>query len=483
MIKKTVQIILLAVPILIALVLMGTKLVFLNEEVVKLHVPVWQIALILLITLFLIGGLGYVLFKLYNRRKSAFYITLGLLIIVPRLIWVLCFPIEPTSDFYLYHIIASYRADQNSWSTLFQQNILNYAPFFTHILYFSTVLSWVYSFTGNVVIAGQIFNILLTLIGAVLLFKACKNLFKLPVAVMATLIFVLWPSYLMYSTLIGSEPLFMALLALSMYLWTKLEARNPSMFLSIVLGLTLVLMNLIRPLAAVILIAFILCSLITKWEWRSFWRKYVPVVIVFGILVLAGGWINKIIYPFETAANFTGYSMYIGANEKTTGQWSQEDMTYFWSLYHANPDKLSNINKDMQQKAIDRLQKITKEDKLLPFETKKMKIYADENYGYEWNVYNNAPTIYHYSDILLAISNVVAALMILLGFIGLILAIIRGKMKQIYLFALMEVGFILSALLVEVQGRYHIPLIFIYSILAAYTLYSIIESTLKRISH
>ncbi|MBC1234118.1 hypothetical protein [Listeria booriae] len=98
-------------------------------------------------------------------------------------------------------------------------------------------------------------------------------------------------------------------------------------------------------------------------------------------------------------------------------------------------------------------------------------------------MYNNAPTIYHYSDILLAVSNVVAALMILLGFIGLILAIIRGKMKQIYLFALMEVGFTLSALLVEVQGRYHIPLIFIYSILAAYTLYSIIEITTRRISH
>ncbi|MBC2148292.1 glycosyltransferase family 39 protein [Listeria booriae] len=482
MIKKTIQTILLVVPILIALILMGTKLVFLNEEVVDLHVPVWQIALILLVGLILISGLSYLLYKLYHWRKGLFYLALIILIIVPRLIWILCFPIEPTSDFYLYHVIASYRADQNSWSTLFQENILDYAPFFTHILYFSTVLSWVYSFTGNFVIAGQLFNALLTLLGAILLFKACKNVFQLPVAVMATIIFSLWPSYFMYSTLLGAEPLFMALLALSMYIWTKLEAKKPSLFLSIVLALALVCMNYIRPLAAVILIAFIICSLITKWEWRNFWRKYVPVVVIFLVFLLAGGLINKILYPFPTASNFTGYSMYIGANEQSTGQWSEKDMKYFWSLYHENPDKPSNVSKKMQEKAIDRLQQTTKEGRLLSFETKKMKIFSDEGYGYEWNVYNNAPTIFFHSNMILAISNVIAELMILLSGIGLLIAIFCRRMKQVFLFALMEVGFTLSALLVEVQGRYHIPLIFVYSILVAFTLYSIIEITTRRIS-
>ncbi|MBC1755437.1 hypothetical protein, partial [Listeria seeligeri] len=153
--------------------------------------------------------------KLYQWKKGYFYLALGALIIVPRIIWIIWIPTHAVSDFYYYHVIASYVADNNSWTTLYDQGILFYAPYFTHILNFSKVLSTVYHIFGNSYLVGQLFNSVLTLGGTFLLFKVVKNWFPLGVAVGSSLIFALWPAYFMYSTLLATEPLFMFLFVLA----------------------------------------------------------------------------------------------------------------------------------------------------------------------------------------------------------------------------------------------------------------------------
>ncbi|WP_171002395.1 hypothetical protein [Listeria newyorkensis] len=480
MVKKIIQTILLCIPIALAIGFISVKFFFMKKTLAETGIFWWQISVVVIITLVITIGFSFGLWHLYKWNRRYFYLALAVLVILPRLTWILCFKTEPTSDFYLYHLIASYRADGNDWSTLYKQNLLNYAPFFTHILYFSTVLSWVYSFTGNSAIAGQLFNIVLTFIGALFFFKACYQIFKLPIAVIATTIFNLWPSYLMYSTLIGTEPLFMCLFAISLYIWVRLNESKPGIFLSIFFALTLIAMNFISPLAAVILIACILTSLIVKWEWRSFWRKYLPVLALCMLLFVGATFVNKILYPFPTASNFTGYSLYVGSNEKTAGQWSKNDMAYFWSLYKKDTPDLEKINTAMAKKGEERLRNIIAEGHLAAFIGDKLKLYGDESYGYQWNVYNNAPQLYHYSTFLLMVSNIVASLMLLLTVAGFIIAIIRQKMKQVYIFALMEVGFTISGMLVEVQGRYHVPLLFVYSVLASFALWHLIEWIPKR---
>lgn len=85
----------------------------------------WSSSLLYSLYIILLLALGIGLAKLYKLKKSYFYLALVILAIVPRVVWIIAFPTHPTSDFYLYHLIASYRADENSWSILYDKDLLN----------------------------------------------------------------------------------------------------------------------------------------------------------------------------------------------------------------------------------------------------------------------------------------------------------------------------------------------------------------------
>lgn len=406
--------------------------------------------------------------KLYQWKKGYFYLALGALIIVPRIIWSIWIPTHAVSDFYYYHVIASYVADNNSWTTLYDQGILFYAPYFTHILNFSKVLSTVYHIFGNSYLVGQLFNSVLTLGGTFLLFKVVKNWFPLGVAVGSSLIFALWPAYFMYSTLLATEPLFMFLFVLALFLYQQVEQHAPSFIWSLLLALTLIGLNMIRPLAVVILIAFVITSFLLRPKRKETLKRYTIVVLLFLVFLAGQSTINKLVYHIPTSNSTIGYNVFVGANEKSGGQWSEADSKTFWKLYNDNKTDASKADSALLQKGIERYQDMASNGKLTDHIITKMKNYSSESYGYDWNVYSDAPEIWYHSKIILAICNVFMYIVLGLNVLAVVLALCLRKIANIYLFTLLQVGFTLSALLVEVQGRYHVPLIIGYSVIGAW---------------
>ncbi|MBC2159790.1 glycosyltransferase family 39 protein [Listeria booriae] len=484
MTKKITQQILQHIPIfLLAVFLIAICLLIPHQFKIAANSTSWAwIGIGIAILLAIILG-TWLLNKLYKLNKYYVLIAILLLTIVPRLIWIAWIPTEAVSDYYYYNVIASYVADHNSWSTLQDQGILYYAPYFTHILNFSNLLSVVYKIFGNAYLVGQLYNIVITGLTAILLYIVISKRLQRTVAIGATLIFMIWPAYFMYSTLLGTEPTFLLLFVASIYIYMKMEETGFNLFWILSMAAVLVLMNLIRPLAAVILIAFIITALLLqKKRWDTV-KKFGLVFIIFLVFTLGQSTINKLVYQIPTANSIVGYNVFIGANEKTGGQWSKEDSDTFWKLYQ-NP-KLTNseVDKELLNKGIKRYQVMAKNGDLFKHMKNKLVHYSDEGYGYSWNIYSQAPIIWDYSKIILQVSNVFLYLMLVLNFGALILAVCLRKVPMIFLFALFQLGFILSGLLVEVQGRYHIALIIGSSILTAWFLnesWSLLKRKLSR---
>ncbi|MBC1230862.1 ArnT family glycosyltransferase [Listeria booriae] len=431
---------------------------------------IWTMLAVGLGMIVLIVILTWLFTKLYQWKKGYFYLALSLLILVPRIIWIAWLPTDAVSDYYYYNVIASYVADQNSWSVLFDKGILFYAPYFTHILNFSNVLSVVYKLFGNSYFVGQLFNIFLTGLTGVLLYITLAKRFSRNVATSAALIFAIWPAYFLYSTLLGTEPLFLFLFVLSIYLYLKIEENGFSPLWALLLALTLICMNMIRPLAAVVLIAFVITALIVQKDRRKTLKAYSIVIILFVLFSLGQSTINRLVYHIPTSNSSLGYSLFVGANEKSGGQWAKEDANQFWKLYNDTSLTNSEVDKELMSKGITRYKDMAKDGDLVSHMKNKYIHYSDENYGYNWNVYSQAGFVWYHSDIILMICNVFMYVMLAINFVAAILALILRKIPSIYLFTLFQVGFTLSGLLVEVQGRYHIPLIIGYSVLAAWGL-------------
>ncbi|MBC1504582.1 ArnT family glycosyltransferase [Listeria booriae] len=468
MFKKSLTGIALWIPALIMIVFLVSTAILLQQPSDKSFSSIWMLltigAGILLILALCIWGF----MKLYQWKKVYFYVALAALILIPRIVWIVWIPTHAVSDFYYYHVIASYIADNNSWETLYDQGILSYAPYFTHILNFSNVLSSVYNIFGNSYLAAQLFNSVLMLAGTFLLFRVVKNWFPLGVAVTSSIIFALWPAYFMYSTLLATEPLFMFLFILALFLYQQVEQRAPSFFWSLLLVITLIALNMIRPLAVVLLIAFLITSFLLRPNRKETLKRYAFVVVLFLVFLAGQSTINKLVYHIPTSNGTVGYNVLVGSNEKSGGQWSKEDSDTFWKLYNANKTNTAKADSAMMQQGLDRYKKMAEDGKLGEHFVNKMKNFSNESYGYDWNIYSDAPFIWYHSGLILTICNVFMYILLGLNFLTVVLALYLRKIADIYLFVLLQVGFTLSTLLVEVQGRYHVPLIIGYSIIAAW---------------
>lgn len=439
----------------------------------------WSSSLLYSLYIILLLALGIGLAKLYKLKKSYFYLALVILAIVPRVVWIIAFPTHPTSDFYLYHLIASYRADENSWSILYDKDLLNYSPFFTHILSFSTVLSWVYQIFGKSVFSGQFFNILATLVGSIYFFKANFILSNRYVASIATMFFLFSPAYFMYSTLIVTEPLFMCLIAIAIYFWVLLyKSPEPNWILSIGVGFSMVGANLIRPSGFLISLVFVASMMICSKKIILSLKKIIPGMLIFLAFSIATPIINKVVYPFPTASTSAGYGVYVGANESSSGTWTEEDKDYFWELYNDLP--VNEVSSVMMKAGIDRWVNIYKEGRLISYLVTKFKIFSDDSYGYNWTIYNDPENFpLNSRSQFTGFSYFVDSFLLIMSFLACALALLLRKTKKIYLFIVLEFGYTLGSLLIEVQGRYHVPLLFVSTTLTGFScfyLYKLVTS-------
>ena len=389
-----------------------------------------------------------------------------------NLIWVLVIRIEPFSDYDKYWQTALALANgteiEDAW----------YIAMYPHILGTATFLSFFVKLLGESVLMVSVLNVLLTALSGLLIFYICLETADLETAFIASLLWAVCPCKLMLNSLVFSEPLYTCLILLLLLMLIKLHGEittdKKELWMYIVegslLGLLLRCINIVRPIAGILLIAVLIWLLMLRGgELKNLklWRSWAFVLLPLLFVYISSGniWTSHVANTVGMEpAEVPIYNIYVGFNESTQGQWSAEDMDLLFS-YLSQPgvspsmaqESLLPLLKERLASGIDYVQLFS--SKLIAF------MGNDELGGYTYRF--TRPELF--VKLGMVIGNVFYYGVLLLAIYGLC-RMLRGRLRSsALLLPLYVIGLTLAHMLVEVANRYHysiIPMIIIFAALA-----------------
>lgn len=427
---------------------------------------------------------GALLFFLRRREKLAkpeitasieagkLALGIALFCFAVNLAWVLIIRIKPFSDYDKYWQVAislaTGREIEDAW----------YIAMYPHILGTASFLSVFVKLFGQSVLMVSIINVVLTTLSGLLIFCICLELADKETAALASLLWAVCPSKLMLNSLVFSEPLYTCLILLFMLLFMQLHravaARERELWECIVigslLGFLLQCINIVRPIAVIILIALFIWFVMLRGEELKQWKidlcwLFVLLPFLFMYFSFGNIWTDHVekVVGMEPAA-MPIYNIYVGFNEATQGQWSAEDMDLLFS-YLSQPgvtpsqaqESLIPLLRERMCSGIDYLRLFG--SKLMAF------MGNDELGGYTYRY--TRPELF--VKLGMVICNVHYYGVMLLALLGLG-RICTGKYRSsLLLMPLYVLGLTLAHMLVEVASRYHysaIPMLIIFAALA-----------------
>ncbi|BDZ30918.1 hypothetical protein RA086_07070 [Lactiplantibacillus sp. WILCCON 0030] len=419
-----------------------------------------------------------------------------------RLIWVfgglnllkvpllLVFKIKPTSDFWNYHALAAFSAQGLTWKQLFTDGSIGNYAIFPHAINIANLFSVGAAFGGSAFIVSQLINITCTLLDMLLLYWLVARWFSRPMGIAAGLIFYWIPAYWLYSTFLnGAEPAFLTFMLIAMLALTNLvrplttATPNDGWANLIIAILACFAANMLRPIMSVWLIVLVLIG-ISWWLTNQKLTRHIvrQLGLFMGIIVVlmaSSSMIYNWLYGFQVAPTrvSSAYSLATGTNPQTSGQYNADLMAKVSHELKAEPvtaKAYATVASEMQATTQRNIQELTQKKQWGNFLVQKSQNLMAENYGYNWILYNLDNAQPYQARIhwwqrfqsplnWLAVSyfeGLMGLALISCG-LGLWVLIRRYAVYLNHYFfysALLLDGFIVSSMLVEVQGRYHIVL-------------------------
>lgn len=281
-------------------------------------------------------------------RSSAFYIIL--IGIILRLFWIFFMNTYPETDFMWYHV----KALELSKGMGFLNGIY---PFYSGTwgiptafrpIGYPLTLATLYVFFGANFLVGKIFNIVLSTISMICVYKLSNMFFRPFVSKLSLMLFAFSPLSICYSSILCSEILFQTVLIVCLYLY--FAHKNP-----VILGLLVGYLALIRPIG--IFFAFVI---IIFWILENRLNNICRFVSIFSLsfLLVISPWIIRNYIQFGQVIYSTngGYVFYVNNNPYATGSWSDPfsypDSPFKKYLYDNNFDEIA-INKVGKKLAIN----------------------------------------------------------------------------------------------------------------------------------
>ena len=392
----------------------------------------------------------------------------ALLCFAVNLIWVLVIRIEPFSDYKEYWDVARALARgteiPDAW----------YVAMYPHILGTATVLSALIRVFGESVFAVTVLNVLLTSASAYLVWLLGRELLSGRAAFLAALLWAVTPCKLMLNSLVFSEPIYTFLILLFFLLFLRLEKRMrgaspwPAVCGIAALGLLLAAINLIRPIAAILLISVALWLVFLRGgEARNLRRWalwFVALTAMLGLYRGAGAlWDRHVENRLgQEIASVPWYNIYVGLNEETGGRYTDADMDLL-TAYLKQGMSADEAQKSMIPHVKERLASGIDYPKLLG--TKLFSFLGnDELGGYTYRFTRSE----RFVKIGMAVCNVFYYGVLLAGFAGLVKMFRSRSLGAGLLLPLFFLGLTLAHMLVEVANRYHYSLIPVLIIFAAH---------------
>lgn len=411
--------------------------------------------------------LFYKLNILSKINTKVFLILVIIITLVPRLVWIYFVQTQPFSDFL--HL-------NNYGINASQGNFKGFADFYACFPFkmgFGMVLAGLYSLFGSSLIVAKLFNVALSIILVLLLYAGGKMLYSEKAGRIASLLLALWPTQIMYTSVVASEHLFMVLFTAAVlmiltfikkYTYKNYEFWSGN-FILIGIGILTACAQLIRPMAMLLLPVFAVFILIYKR-----YRANTIASVVLGIKSIAltvicyFAVINLVNIPIQNATGIdvtrsdAGFNLMIGTNTQHDGAWNASD----FEIIAKNDFDFDKVHKEAKQIAIERLKGDPKQ--LMNLVVNKYKImWGNENYGYYWSTLSagnskSEAIIKSHPRAFYGVSQAFYILIILMAICACLYSL-RAKRYDALIILMIFGGILLSYTLLEVQSRYHMPVV------------------------
>lgn len=284
--------------------------------------------------------LGWLIFrKLPPLSDRSNLLAAGILCVSLRVLSLVLFPVDtaPIHDFGTYFRLASFLAGDGP----LPQTSANLFP---HILFFSMALSVPFRIFGSSILNYQLCGIVLSLLSMSLLYGILRGFSGRRTAFYGALLWALSPVLILYAPLNCSEHLALTLMLLYLYLLFRMERRSvrslPQLFVdSAVLGLLLLVLELVRPIAIILLIATLLYLPIR--HRKALCGHPLPAggAVLTAVLILYGGKMLALqaadgILPQPLSTSSYTFTLLAGSNPESSGSWNEADSKLFLDTLH-----------------------------------------------------------------------------------------------------------------------------------------------------
>lgn len=242
-----------------------------------------------------------------KNNKQNYYKIVTMFGIILSLLWIIFVKTEPYSDFAYYNTIANQVANGGQWGNTY-----------TSVGY-SIVLGFVYKLFGSSIVIAKIFNVVLTLLSYLILYKLLKKLnIKESRRKIIYTLFVLFPSNIFYNSILGTEILFTTL-----FLLTTLVYYSDLKYKYVVIGILVAINSMIKPFFIVFFFAVFLMELILRVKIVKI-IKHSAIILIVSLLILSP-WVyrnTKLMGQFTFISNNGGIVLYINNNSQNKyGRW------------------------------------------------------------------------------------------------------------------------------------------------------------------
>ncbi|MEL6369470.1 MAG: glycosyltransferase family 39 protein [Pseudomonadota bacterium] len=232
---------------------------------------------------------------------------------VLRLVWALIVPIEPVSDSYIYWVTSSNIVTHGVYG-ITPEKPFSYWPVGTSAIYAAG-----YSLLGINMISVKIINVVAGVLLIITTGKLAKRWYGEHAGLVAAAILALWPSLIMYSSIMASEVFFALFVNTVLLAWVYDQKNWPLM--AVVAGIALAAAIYVRPVALLVPVVLVALAYIR-------WRQTSLRPIVFGMIALATStaclapWVarNYAVHDaFVLVSTNGGPNLWMGNNPETIG--------------------------------------------------------------------------------------------------------------------------------------------------------------------
>lgn len=269
-----------------------------------------------------------------------------------------------------------------------------------------------------------------------------------------------------------------------LYLFNKLIKKDKLkniILISILLGLTLGISNTFRPIFIIFVIAIFVFYLykiiLTK-------TKIINYIVSLVIIILCFFSINKLYNSYVTksvgidvASSSGGWSIYVGSNLSSNGSWFPSDKLTEFFKESDEEFSTEKIHTYFKNEAINNYKSYGIKKTLILFKNK-LKVLTNDTHIYSYKVFKESIyNINYYVNVIFKIFIGVYYLLLLSSNIFVVKYFKKDNIPDILIFTIIvEIGLILSHLLVEVSPRYFLPLTVPLMIIMGYNICKLINN-------